>query len=84
MISAGWENGYGNTIRINHNNGMESVYAHLDSMDVSTGETVSQGQTIGQIGSTVNSTRIHLHFEVYEAGQLMDPMSMDYLNTYSH
>ncbi|SDZ65416.1 Murein DD-endopeptidase MepM and murein hydrolase activator NlpD, contain LysM domain [Evansella caseinilytica] len=76
--SAGWENGYGNTIRINHNNGMETVYAHLESLDVSAGETVSQGQTIGQMGSTGNSTGIHLHFEVYQDGQLMDPM--DYLN----
>ncbi|ADU32534.1 peptidoglycan DD-metalloendopeptidase family protein [Evansella cellulosilytica] len=76
--SAGWENGYGNTIRINHNNGMETMYAHLDSIDVSVGQTVGQGQKIGIMGSTGNSTGVHLHFEVYVNGQLKNPM--DYLN----
>ncbi|MFA9556266.1 LysM peptidoglycan-binding domain-containing M23 family metallopeptidase [Evansella sp. AB-rgal1] len=76
--SAGWENGYGNTIRINHNNGMETMYAHLASINVRVGQTVGKGQTIGRMGSTGNSTGIHLHFEVYQNGQLRNPM--DFLN----
>lgn len=73
--SAGWENGYGNTIRINHNNGMVTVYAHLASMNVSRGQTVAKGQVIGRMGSTGNSTGIHLHFEVHENGQVRNPMN---------
>ncbi|MBU9710906.1 M23 family metallopeptidase [Evansella tamaricis] len=76
--SAGWENGYGNTIRINHNNGMETLYAHLERIDVSVGQTVGKGQVIGKMGTTGNSTGIHLHFEVTKDGELKNPM--DYLN----
>ncbi|KHF40084.1 M23 family metallopeptidase [Halalkalibacter okhensis] len=75
---AGTQGGYGNLVRINHNNGMETLYAHLASIDVSVGQTVSKGQKIGVMGQTGNSTGIHLHFEVYENGQLKNPM--DYLN----
>ncbi|GAE26225.1 membrane proteins related to metalloendopeptidases [Halalkalibacter wakoensis JCM 9140] len=75
---AGWSGGYGNLIKINHNNGMETWYAHLASMDVSVGQTVTKGQKIGVMGQTGNSTGIHLHFEVYQNGQLKNPM--DFLN----
>ncbi|MDQ0257588.1 murein DD-endopeptidase MepM/ murein hydrolase activator NlpD [Evansella vedderi] len=75
ISSAGWENGYGNTIRINHNNGIETLYAHLASIDVSAGQTVAKGQTIGRMGSTGNSTGVHLHFEVHENGQVRNPMN---------
>ncbi|WP_332692349.1 peptidoglycan DD-metalloendopeptidase family protein [Halalkalibacter lacteus] len=75
---AGSQGGYGNLVRINHNNGMETLYAHLDSIDVKVGQTVAKGQKIGIMGQTGNSTGIHLHFEVYENGQLKNPM--DYLN----
>ncbi|OLO42422.1 hypothetical protein BTR23_02745 [Alkalihalophilus pseudofirmus] len=78
VISAGWQGGYGNTIRINHNNGIETLYAHLESIDVRVGQTVAKGQKIGIMGTTGNSTGIHLHFEVYRNGQLQNPM--DYLN----
>lgn len=73
--SAGWENGYGNTIRINHNNGMVTLYAHLASINVTRGQTVAKGQVIGRMGSTGNSTGIHLHFEVHENGQVRNPMN---------
>lgn len=74
---AGWNGGYGNMVEINHNNGMKTLYAHLSSIDVAVGQTVAKGQKIGIMGTTGNSTGIHLHFEVYKNGQLQNPM--DYL-----
>ncbi|MDT8862805.1 M23 family metallopeptidase [Alkalihalobacillus sp. MEB130] len=71
---AGSQGGYGNLVRINHNNGMETLYAHLASIDVKVGQTVTKGQKIGVMGQTGNSTGIHLHFEVYQNGQLKNPM----------
>ena len=78
IASAGWSGGYGNKVVINHNNGLKTVYAHLDSINVSVGQTVSQGQKIGVMGSTGDSTGIHLHFEVYKNGALQN--GLDYLN----
>ncbi len=74
ITQATFSGGYGNLVRINHNNGMETLYAHLASIDVKVGQTVTKGQKIGVMGSTGNSTGIHLHFEVYENGQLKNPM----------
>ena len=67
VIDAGYRGAYGNLIHIKHNiNGktMSTVYAHLSSMNVSDGDTVKQGQIIGGMGSTGNSTGSHLHFEI--------------------
>ncbi|RXJ02814.1 M23 family peptidase [Anaerobacillus alkaliphilus] len=75
---AGWDGGYGNKVMINHNNGMTTLYAHLSSIDVRVGQTVSQGQKVGVMGSTGNSTGVHLHFEVLQNGKLKNPM--DFLN----
>ena len=72
--SASFSSGYGNKVVINHNNGVKTVYAHLDSISVSVGQVVSQGQKLGIMGSTGNSTGIHLHLEVYEGGKLKNPM----------
>lgn len=75
---AGYDNGgYGNKIIINHNNEMKTVYAHLSSISVSVGQTVEKGKVIGIMGSTGNSTGIHLHFELYKNGALQNPL--DYL-----
>ncbi|NMH72545.1 M23 family metallopeptidase [Bacillus sp. RO2] len=76
--SAGWDGGYGNKVVINHQNGMKTTYAHLDSISVSVGQTVSRGAKIGIMGTTGQSTGVHLHFEVYQDGKLKDPMQ--YLN----
>lgn len=59
-----WNGGYGNYIVIKHNNGTQTLYAHLSSMSVGSGEYVEQGQTIGGMGNTGKSTGTHLHFEV--------------------
>jgi murein DD-endopeptidase MepM/ murein hydrolase activator NlpD len=77
VISAGVDGGYGNKVVIDHNNGVTTLYAHLDSISVSAGQVVSQGQKIGVMGTTGNSTGVHLHFEVYENGDLKNPV--DYL-----
>jgi len=62
--SGGWNGGYGSYIVLNHANGTQTLYAHLSQVNVSVGETVSQGQTIGHMGSTGDSTGNHLHFEI--------------------
>jgi Peptidase family M23./LysM domain./G5 domain. len=72
---AGWDGGYGNKIVIDHNNGFKTVYAHLSKINVSVGQTVAKGQQIGVMGSTGNSTGIHLHFEVYKNGALQNPLN---------
>ena len=74
VVFAGWDGGYGNKVVIDHNNGMKTVYAHLSSISVSVGQTVPKGSKIGIMGSTGNSTGIHLHFEVYKNGKLQNPL----------
>nr|WP_254119824.1 M23 family metallopeptidase [Bacillus sp. FJAT-29790] len=75
VVSAGWANGFGNKIVIDHQNGYRTIYAHLASIDVSAGQTVSKGSKIGIMGSTGDSTGVHLHFELYKNGSLQDPLN---------
>lgn len=72
----GWDGSYGNKIVINHNNGYETIYAHLSSIGVSVGQVVAQGSKIGVMGSTGNSTGTHLHFEVHKNGALVNPLAV--------
>jgi LysM repeat protein len=60
----GWNGGYGGYIVIKHANGTQTLYAHLSASYVSVGQSVAQGESIGEIGSTGQSTGPHLHFEV--------------------
>lgn len=62
--TSGWNGGYGNYIVIEHSNGMQTLYAHLSSVEISAGSKVSQGDLIGKMGSSGNSTGSHLHFEI--------------------
>lgn len=75
VVTAGWVSGYGNYTVIDHGGGMMTAYGHQSSIGVSVGDTVSQGQVIGYVGSTGNSTGPHLHFEVYVNGSTVDPKS---------
>lgn len=70
---AGWMNGYGNTVVIDHGSGLSTLYAHNSSLTVSTGQTVSKGQTVAKCGSTGLSTGNHLHFSVLKNGAYVHP-----------
>jgi murein DD-endopeptidase MepM/ murein hydrolase activator NlpD len=73
VITATYNDGYGNYIIIDHGNGMQTLYAHLSGMAVGEGSSVSQGQTIGYVGATGRATGTHLHFEVFVNGSRTDP-----------
>ncbi len=60
----GWNGGYGNYVVIKHTNGTQTLYAHLNTVGVSMGDSVAQGTVIGSVGNTGKSTAPHLHFEV--------------------
>lgn len=74
VIYAGWISGYGNAVIIDHGNGMQTLYGHNQSLNVSEGQSVSKGQVIAFAGSTGNSTGPHCHFEVQVNGSAVDPM----------
>ena len=69
VVFSGWRTGYGNTVIIDHNDGMFTVYAHHDSNQVHEGESVDQSTVIALSGSTGRSTGPHLHFEAWRNGE---------------
>jgi murein DD-endopeptidase MepM/ murein hydrolase activator NlpD len=73
VTQAGWNGGYGKLIEIDHGNGLSTRYGHLSELNVSVGQTVRIGQTIGRIGSTGRSTGPHLHYETRVDGDAVDP-----------
>ncbi len=75
VIRASWNGGYGKCIEVSHGNGYVTRYAHCSSFNVSVGQSVSQGQVIGFVGSTGNSTGNHLHFEVMVNGVFHNPLN---------
>jgi murein DD-endopeptidase MepM/ murein hydrolase activator NlpD len=72
---ATYSSSYGNYVMISHSNGNATLYAHMSSMLVSVGDTVSQGDVIGYVGSTGWATGPHLHFEIRINNALVDPMT---------
>lgn len=77
VIRAGWNNqGYGRFVVIDHKIDYVTLYAHLDRIFVQEGEIVGQGQVIGTVGSTGNSTGPHLHFEIRDFGRLTNPLEL--------
>lgn len=73
---AGVQNGFGNVVYVNHGKQQVTVYAHLSRINVRKGESVSQSQTIGAVGSTGWATGPHLHFEFRVNGQHQDPLTL--------
>ena len=65
--------GYGNHVILDHEGGLQTVYAHLSRVSVSFGDIISEGQIIGYSGNTGNSTGPHLHFEVRRLEKPVDP-----------
>lgn len=75
VIFSGWADDYGNYVYLQHANGMRTVYAHMIRTNVTTGQTVTQGQVIGFVGTTGPSTGNHLHLEFILNGTLVDPLN---------
>ncbi len=73
VSSVGYTSGYGNHVIIDHENGYETIYAHLSKALVKRGERISQGQIIGRMGATGRVTGVHLHFEVRKDGVAINP-----------
>ncbi|MBP2242659.1 murein DD-endopeptidase MepM/ murein hydrolase activator NlpD [Cytobacillus eiseniae] len=75
VVSAGYDGSFGNKVVIDHKNGYRTLYAHLSSITVSVGQTISKGSKIGVMGSTGNSTGVHLHFEIHKNGKIQNPLN---------
>lgn len=74
VIHAGWSSGYGRLIKIQHEFGIETRYAHLNQIRVEVGQRVSRGDRIGDMGNSGRSTGPHLHYEVRVGGNPVNPM----------
>jgi murein DD-endopeptidase MepM/ murein hydrolase activator NlpD len=74
VISAGWENGYGNAVTIDHGYGIVTKFAHASRLLVKQGDLVVRGQRIALVGSTGLSVAPHLHYEVHVNGRPVNPL----------
>ena len=74
VIEAGWSSGYGRLIKIQHEFGIETRYAHLNAIRVEVGQRVSRGDRIGDMGNSGRSTGPHLHYEIRVGGEPVNPM----------
>jgi murein DD-endopeptidase MepM/ murein hydrolase activator NlpD len=75
VTHAGWDNGYGRLVKIRHDFGVETRYAHLSQLQVEVGQRVSRGDRIGDMGNSGRSTGTHLHYEVRLNGTAVNPMT---------
>lgn len=74
VVGSGWSDGYGRQVQIAHSGGIVTSYSHMSKIAASLGQTVHQGEVIGYVGSSGQSTGSHLHFEVRINGRAVDPM----------
>lgn len=77
---AGWRQGYGNTVEINHGFGYKTLYGHMSKIMVRRGQKVNRGEVIGLVGNTGKSTGPHLHYEVHFRGQVQNPMNYYFMD----
>lgn len=80
VVSAGWKQGYGNCIEINHGFGYLTLYGHMSAIKSRVGQKVKRGDVIGLVGSTGKSTGPHLHYEVHLRGQVMNPQNYYFMD----
>lgn len=78
VIEARWSNSFGNFVKIQHDYGYQTLYAHLDKIDskIKKGRRLRQGQVIGTLGSTGLTAGRHLHYEIHKNGRAIDPTSI--------
>ena len=75
IVTASISGNYGNTVKINHGYGYQTLYAHMNKIYVKSGQKVMRGDTIGEVGSTGRATGPHLHYEVRYYGNHMNPQN---------
>ena len=75
VMRVGYETGYGNTLEIDHGNGIVTRYAHCSRIDVKSGQRVTRGQRIAAVGSTGLATGPHLHYEIHINGKVVNPLT---------
>jgi murein DD-endopeptidase MepM/ murein hydrolase activator NlpD len=75
VTHAGWQSGYGRLVKIKHDFGIETRYAHLSKLAVKVGQRVSRGDRIGDMGASGRVTGVHLHYEVRVGGKAVNPMT---------
>ncbi len=75
VVRVAYENGYGNTLEIDHGNGIVTRYAHCSRIDVKGGQRVTRGQIIAAVGSTGLATGPHLHYEIHINGKVVNPLT---------
>ncbi|MCL4822284.1 MAG: M23 family metallopeptidase [Vicinamibacteria bacterium] len=76
VLAAGWEGGFGKTVRLRHANGFETLYGHLSRIDVRRGARVTQGDRIGAVGSTGLATGPHLDYRMKRSGAWVNPLAV--------
>ena len=73
VVEAGWMGHYGYGVRVHHTEDRETLYAHLNHLQVKAGQKVSRGDILGTMGSSGNATGVHLHYEVRQGGKSVNP-----------
>ena len=80
LTKAGWQSGYGRVVVINHGYGYETLYAHMNKINVRVGQKVTRGEVIGEVGNTGKSTGPHLHYEVHVKGRVVNPVNYYFMD----